>query len=186
MADPSSMAGHPGWPLRNVLALVSRHRGLRRRRVVCWRDATREGQRRTGHSLVLTLAADADVATPPAAAKCIGWEKNERQKMGPRSVDLGAVMDPHRLFRPSRFLANYRSCSFVKSSRQVSTQPSSDCTCLWLNFSLPKSRLCSVFSTGRLLDCSSWPNFSPAESRPRSVFDLCRLTLKEDLCCRFE
>ena len=26
--------------------------------------------------------------------KCVGWEKNERQKMGPRKVNLSASMDP--------------------------------------------------------------------------------------------
>ena len=28
--------------------------------------------------------------------KCVGWEKNDRQKLGPRMVNLSASMDPTR------------------------------------------------------------------------------------------
>lgn len=28
--------------------------------------------------------------------KCVGWEKNERQKLGPRLVNLSSSMDPVR------------------------------------------------------------------------------------------
>jgi len=29
-----------------------------------------------------------------ACPKCVGWEKNERQKLGPRVVNLSSSMDP--------------------------------------------------------------------------------------------
>ena len=28
--------------------------------------------------------------------QCVGWEKNEKQKLGPRMVNLSASMDPNR------------------------------------------------------------------------------------------
>ena len=97
--DPSSMPTNPGWPLRNLLALIAYHfkellPGLN---VLCWRDGTRDGQRRVGHSLLLTIknvGVELDIERPP---KCLGWEKNERAKLGPRTVNLSATMDPERL-----------------------------------------------------------------------------------------
>lgn len=98
-SDPSSLPSNPGWPLRNILALIHYHRkellpGLP---IVCWRDITRDGQRRVSHSLLLKIkdySCDDEVTEPP---KCLGWEKNDRGKMGPRLVNLGATMDPERL-----------------------------------------------------------------------------------------
>ena len=96
--DPSSMPTNPGWPLRNLLALIAYHfkdfmSGLY---VLCWRDGTRDGQRRVGHSLLLTIknVSMDSIEQPP---KCLGWEKNERGKLGPRTVNLSATMDPERL-----------------------------------------------------------------------------------------
>lgn len=97
--DPSSLPSNPGWPLRNILALIYYHRkellpGLP---IVCWRDVTRDGQRRVNQSLLLKIkdySCDEETAELP---KCLGWEKNDRGKMGPRLVNLAATMDPERL-----------------------------------------------------------------------------------------
>lgn len=32
----------------------------------------------------------------PEMPSCLGWEKNERGKMGPRMVNLSSTMDPTR------------------------------------------------------------------------------------------
>ena len=99
--DPSSLPTNPGWPLRNILALICHQKKelLSGLPVVCWRDITRDGQRKVGHSLLLKIkdyAVDlAEETTEPP--KCLGWEKNDRGKMGPRLVNLAATMDPERL-----------------------------------------------------------------------------------------
>lgn len=36
-------------------------------------------------------------STVSECPKCLGWEKNERQKLGPRMVNLSSSMDPARL-----------------------------------------------------------------------------------------
>ncbi len=116
--DPSSLPTNPGWPLRNLLALIVHHRpqclpGLN---ILCWRDGTRDGQRRVGHSLLLTIRSHFN---DPAAIqyflyltlyfslsnylfirqlnKCVGWEKNEKGKLSARMANLSATMDPERL-----------------------------------------------------------------------------------------
>lgn len=95
--DPSSLPTNPGWPLRNLLALMAYHYRdlLPGMSVLCWRDGTRDGQRSVGRSLLFTIkSAVFDADGPP---RCVGWEKNERGKMGPRVVNLSAMMDPKRL-----------------------------------------------------------------------------------------
>ncbi|XP_076469182.1 ubiquitin-like modifier-activating enzyme ATG7 [Babylonia areolata] len=96
--DPSTLDSNPGWPLRNFISLLAFHCGsqLADLEVMCLRDRSRQGQREVTHSLVLSvkLSSLADVEETP---KVLGWERNERQKMGARMVDLSASMDPTRL-----------------------------------------------------------------------------------------
>lgn len=97
--DPSSLPTNPGWPLRNLLALLAHHHkerlvGLS---ILCWRDGVRDGQRRVGSSLLIEIK---DVVYPgetDSIPKCLGWEKNERGKLGARTVNLSNSMDPERL-----------------------------------------------------------------------------------------
>lgn len=97
-ADPSTMESHPGWPLRNYIALISYHWGkqLKDVKVVCFRYFSRSGVHDVNHSLLLNvkLSTMGDNSVYP---KCVGWEKNERQKLGPRLVNLSSSMDPARL-----------------------------------------------------------------------------------------
>lgn len=66
--------------------------------VLCWRDGVRDGQRRIGHSLILKVKEFVDMADrADSIPKCLGWEKNERGKLGPRTVNLSNSMDPQRL-----------------------------------------------------------------------------------------
>ena len=97
--DPSSLPTNPGWPLRNLLALLAHHHkehlvGLS---ILCWRDGVRDGQRRVGSSLLIEIK---DVIYPTESdsiPKCLGWEKNERGKLGARMVNLSNSMNPERL-----------------------------------------------------------------------------------------
>ncbi|XP_059150517.1 ubiquitin-like modifier-activating enzyme ATG7 isoform X2 [Physella acuta] len=98
VCDPSSLDGYPGWPIRNLITFLSyRYQGrLDSVEIICVRDRTHDGLRDFGQSLVMTveLPAREDLSELP---ECVGWEKNERQKMGPRMVNLSSSMDPVRL-----------------------------------------------------------------------------------------
>lgn len=100
VCDPSSATGYPGWPVRNLVSFLSyRYNGrVKSVTVLCVRDRTQDGVRDFGNSLVfsvgLTQLEESKVNVVP---ECVGWEKNERQKMGPRMVNLTSSMDPTRL-----------------------------------------------------------------------------------------
>ncbi|XP_065836994.1 ubiquitin-like modifier-activating enzyme ATG7 [Oscarella lobularis] len=96
-SDPCTLEKNPGWPLRNYLVLLAHiWKGkFDSIDVLCYRDRTLQGVRSSSHSLVLkvklpTLPSDGNL-------KCVGWEKNKKQKLGPRIVDLSSSMDPSRL-----------------------------------------------------------------------------------------
>jgi len=97
-ADPCTMTDNPGWPLRNLLSLVKFHwsEDYSHHKVLCLRIRTRSGIKDAQHSIIFKV----DLGGPfpdhvmPAV---IGWEKNERGKLGPRMLNLSASMDPTRL-----------------------------------------------------------------------------------------
>jgi len=100
--DPSAYEAHPGWPLRNLLTLYALHFATVRPDVdvICWRDWRRDGKRDVGKSLLLRLTVPpllkgegGSFPMPPV----VGWEKNERGKMGPRVVNLADSLDPRRV-----------------------------------------------------------------------------------------
>lgn len=97
-ADPCTLDGHPGWPLRNYLALIAHRWGdyLSEIQVLCFRDRSKDGVRDISSSLVLTVKLTS-MKGLTECPKCVGWEKNERQKLGPRTVNLSSSMDPSRL-----------------------------------------------------------------------------------------
>ncbi|KAL7752443.1 Autophagy protein 7 [Sorochytrium milnesiophthora] len=100
-ADPSSMLAHPGWPLRNLLALVALHLPqVRDGTAVTVRFLSYREQRMTRDvgasrvfSISVTKTADDFAQQQP---KFVGWEKNQG-KLVPRMADLGPLMDPLRL-----------------------------------------------------------------------------------------
>ena len=69
------------WPLHKIL---------------CLRVLTRSGVRDAGHSIVVEvdLQGAVDAESELEMPQCLGWEKNERGKMGPRVVNLSSTMDP--------------------------------------------------------------------------------------------
>lgn len=99
-SDPSTSSSHPGWPLRNLLALVIHHWGslLSRCNVLCYRREARHGHIDSGHSLVLDVQLCSSVtAGGDGAPTFVGWERNAAGQLGPCSVDLSASLDPARL-----------------------------------------------------------------------------------------
>lgn len=96
-ADPSTYENHPGWPLRNILALASYHWGQKQATwdVICFREYTKERKRHFEHSIVVPVELTA-VDIPNECPNVVGWEKNQN-KLAPRKVDMSANMDPVRL-----------------------------------------------------------------------------------------
>ncbi|XP_048589393.1 ubiquitin-like modifier-activating enzyme ATG7 [Nematostella vectensis] len=100
-ADPTTLPSNPGWPLRNFLLFLAFHWGTKidDLKVLCFRDRFRGGRREIDHSIVLDVTLP--VINENECPKYIGWEKNKKQKLGPRSVDLSATMDPEKLAESS-------------------------------------------------------------------------------------
>ncbi|KAJ2784156.1 Autophagy protein 7 [Coemansia javaensis] len=99
--DPSSRAAVPGWPLRNLLAWVRHcHPEAAHVRVLCFRDAVLAlGGARADQcqSIVLRVAVTAAAQLRAEAPQVSGWERDERQRLVPRLVDLSSTMNPARL-----------------------------------------------------------------------------------------
>ncbi|XP_063072142.1 ubiquitin-like modifier-activating enzyme ATG7 [Engraulis encrasicolus] len=100
--DPCTLAQHPGWPLRNFLILIASKWGsqLDVVEVVCFRDRTLQGTRSVQHSIVFQVKLP-DLSASTGCPKSVGWEKNQKGAMGPRSVNLSECMDPKRLAESS-------------------------------------------------------------------------------------
>lgn len=100
-SDPCTLPQNPGWPLRNLLTLVALKWSKQWpvHRIICLRVRTRTGIRDAAHSIVVevNLEGSVDPNSVPEMPQCLGWEKNERGKMGPRMVNLSATMDPANL-----------------------------------------------------------------------------------------
>ncbi|KAF9582384.1 Autophagy protein 7 [Lunasporangiospora selenospora] len=93
-ADPSSLDNNPGWPLRNLLALVQHHWKISNIRVLCFREVP--GKQDISASKILTASLSSNVSATECP-KAAGWEKNAQGKLGPRLADLAPLMDPTRL-----------------------------------------------------------------------------------------
>jgi len=98
-SDPSTLPLNPGWSLRNVLVYLATKRksSIDNLTIVCYRDRQRDGKREISHSIVLDVAELPNVNLNIDDIQAIGWEKNQRGKMGPRMVDLSSTMDPVKL-----------------------------------------------------------------------------------------
>ena len=89
--DTCSILNTPGWTLRNFLYAIK----------VCWKIKEIKvilDQKALGgesRKCLIQVLMPGDVSEN--ITQTIGWEKNNSGKMGPKMVDLGAVMDPKRL-----------------------------------------------------------------------------------------
>nr|CAD7423255.1 unnamed protein product [Timema monikensis] len=105
--DPSMSPEYPGWPLRNLLALLAYHFpeliGIEVN-IICLRLSLSKGIRTANASVVLS------VKLPPLTelsgsgedtVKWIGWERNDRGNFGPRLADLASSMNPLKLVETS-------------------------------------------------------------------------------------
>ncbi|KAG0696853.1 Ubiquitin-like modifier-activating enzyme ATG7 [Chionoecetes opilio] len=101
LSDPSTLPSNPGWTLRNLLTLaaVKWSKQWQNYKVLCLRVRTRNGVQDASHSLVVEvdMGEEPSLLQPAEMPPSLGWEKNERGKMGPRMVNLSANMDPTKL-----------------------------------------------------------------------------------------
>ncbi|KAG0254840.1 Autophagy protein 7 [Mortierella polycephala] len=93
-ADPSSLGSHPGWPLRNFLALIQQTWKVTTMRVLCFREVPGKQDINASKLFTAHVSSSAPLTVCPKAA---GWEKNALGKLGPRLADLAPLMDPTRL-----------------------------------------------------------------------------------------
>ncbi|XP_077385352.1 ubiquitin-like modifier-activating enzyme ATG7 [Festucalex cinctus] len=100
--DPCTLSQHPGWPLRNLLALLASQRGAKVEtvEVLCFRDRTLQGSRSIQHSVIFHVKLP-ELPSDSVCPKSVGWEKNAKGAMGPRMVNLSECMDPKRLAESS-------------------------------------------------------------------------------------
>ncbi|GAA5903726.1 hypothetical protein JCM6882_003397 [Rhodosporidiobolus microsporus] len=95
--DPSSHPTAPGWPIRNILLYLFASpsaQSLSPPLTSVRLTSLREGSALTA---VLRLKEGAEAASKDNRPATVGWEKNEKGKLGPRMADLGPLMDPTRL-----------------------------------------------------------------------------------------
>ncbi|KAK4047905.1 Autophagy protein 7 [Microbotryomycetes sp. JL201] len=87
--DPSAHPMAPGWNVRNLLTHLCAYNGITSLRLVLVRDK----------AIRTVLIGIDEAAANPAAERpgVVGWEKNEKGKLGPRMADLAPLMDPTRL-----------------------------------------------------------------------------------------
>ncbi|GAA5928268.1 hypothetical protein JCM10213_005691 [Rhodosporidiobolus nylandii] len=95
-SDSSAHASAPGWPLRNALLYLFASPSESPPLPVSSLRLTlvREGSARTAILRVKPTEPGAEEGKRPAT---VGWEKNEKGRLGPRMADLGPLMDPTRL-----------------------------------------------------------------------------------------
>lgn len=121
--DPCPLANHPGWPMRNLVALASSLiRDTPTVGIIAFREpppgaaaASRSG---APPSLLIRVSVPSAPSAPaaflpePAATAAnagqgrplpavVGWEKNSNGKLGPRVMDLSSQMDPVALAESS-------------------------------------------------------------------------------------
>lgn len=121
-ADPSTYPNNPSWHLRNLLVLVRQRWHLDEVQILCYRDTHVRREHPT--SLVMQLQSAQPAVTDdqpqapsanmpllpkdpksteeplsrlPNLPKITGWERNEKNKIISRTVDLASYLDPSRL-----------------------------------------------------------------------------------------
>ncbi|CAL8355647.1 unnamed protein product [Gadus morhua 'NCC'] len=100
--DPCTLSQHPGWPLRNLLILLAYQWASKvdKVEVLCFRDRTLQGSRSIQHSIIFQVQLP-EVPHNSVCPKSVGWEKNAKNAMSPRMVNLSECMDPKRLAESS-------------------------------------------------------------------------------------
>ncbi|GHP06665.1 ThiF protein [Pycnococcus provasolii] len=102
--DHARDANHPGWVLRNLLALVARTEALHggggaegRVTVPCLSIRFRNGAVDQAACRIIFADVAVEAADAPAACASSCWELNSRGVAAPRTAKLASAFDPHAL-----------------------------------------------------------------------------------------
>jgi len=85
-----------GWPLRNLVALLSRRFGREEATVICMRDDVLHGFARPNRPVSFAMDVHVQLGALDQV-RASGWEANEKGRLGPRSVDLASLTSPAEL-----------------------------------------------------------------------------------------
>ncbi|TKA57237.1 hypothetical protein B0A53_01193 [Rhodotorula sp. CCFEE 5036] len=98
VSDPSSHPSAPGWPVRNLLLFLSRTPLLASSPCATLRlILVRDNETITAQLRLKSAVESEEIDASQQRPATVGWEKNEKGKLGPRMADLGPLMDPTRL-----------------------------------------------------------------------------------------
>lgn len=113
-SDPCALPRNPGWPVRNLAVLLAQQFSLQSAEVLCLRDdlelfaddtkadASKVRSMIIDVTLVRGGSGGAESATVPLdAPRTVGWERNQKDRLGARCVDLRSIFDPKTLARTS-------------------------------------------------------------------------------------
>ena len=98
--DPSSSPQHPGWPLRNLLALISHHFGpIPRLDAIAVRTTSAIADLSPSVLFQIHDVPDSSAQDwlSPATLTVTGWERDSRGKTAPKMLRLGKMLDPAQL-----------------------------------------------------------------------------------------
>uniref|UniRef100_A0A8C1SU81 Ubiquitin-like modifier-activating enzyme ATG7 n=1 Tax=Cyprinus carpio TaxID=7962 RepID=A0A8C1SU81_CYPCA len=104
--DPCTLPQHPGWPLRNFLILLAKkwyvcNELFQHASHWCSVIALFPQLRSFPPDITFKLKDVCSATKKELCPKSVGWEKNAKGAMGPRSVNLSECMDPKRLAESS-------------------------------------------------------------------------------------
>lgn len=93
-------------------SIMGRSKEFPLHKILCLRVKTRNGEKDGSCGLLVEvdLAGLVDCLSPSEMPPFLGWEKNERGKMGPRMVNLSANMDPTKSVEQSAVLQTRKNC----------------------------------------------------------------------------
>nr|AWV66688.1 autophagy-related protein 7 [Brachionus koreanus] len=99
--DPNSQSNHPGWPLRNYLALLAlkckkTEYETRNFEIVLFRDRYHGGERKSNLSLIIEVEIF-NISENEEKINTIGWERNEKSQLHPRIVNMSGSMNTEKL-----------------------------------------------------------------------------------------
>jgi len=99
--DQNSQSNNPGWPLRNFLALLSlkckRDNDPHKVEVLSFRDQYHSGSRKIDNSLVYEIELAQLSAQDEERVNTVGWERNEKNQLHPRVVNMSGSMNSEKL-----------------------------------------------------------------------------------------
>ncbi|KAG2387679.1 hypothetical protein C9374_001273 [Naegleria lovaniensis] len=101
-SDPSALKEYPSWILRNYLLAASSTFNRKAFKVLCFREDPARKDVSASITLNTELKYNNDrVEEPSSSLSVVGWEKNAKNKLGPRYVNMGSTMDPVKLAETS-------------------------------------------------------------------------------------